>query len=217
MSNYNQKVGQKIYDARIKKEITLKELGNLVGLSESTIQRYEKGKIKNVDIDVVKRFANALEIQPTYLLGWNSTIEFDSGYSVGFSDVETKYLSLFDKIHKSTPETAEEHIKLFKKNYNNFISLIGDINIESLNLFMDYIEKTFPEYKFQLNIEEIKSLYEDVKKYTEFSLKKIANKKEVQEYLLPVAAHNDNLGEEQQEKMKRDMIKIKNNKNNKNI
>jgi len=210
-------IGNRIKKLREERELTQEELAKFVNSTKQTIYKYENDIITNIPSDKIEKIAEALNTDPSYLMGWTSHIKFDSGYDAYFTSDENEFLYIFNKIHKSTPETAEEHIKLFKKNYNNFISLIGDINIESLNLFMDYIEKTFPEYKFQLNIEEIKSLYEDVKKYTEFSLKKIANKKEVQEYLLPVAAHNDNLGEEQQEKMKRDMIKIKNNKNNKNI
>ncbi len=41
-----------------------------------------------------------------------------------------------------------------------------------------------------------------------------ADKKELPDYLQPVAAHNDNLDEEQQEKMFRDIEKIKNKKKN---
>lgn len=75
MKNYNEEVGNRIYDVRTEKNITLKELGDLVGLSESTVQRYEKGKIKNVDIEIVKKFADALKISPAYLMGWeNNTI-----------------------------------------------------------------------------------------------------------------------------------------------
>ena len=49
----------------------MKELGLLIGLSESTAQRYESGKIKNVSIDVLKKFAAALNIEAECLIGWD--------------------------------------------------------------------------------------------------------------------------------------------------
>lgn len=67
---YNKMLGERIHDARKAKKITLKELGRLVGLSESTTLRYEKGQIKSVDINVVKKFAEALHFPAEDLLGW---------------------------------------------------------------------------------------------------------------------------------------------------
>lgn len=68
---YNRLVGNRIRSERKEKKLTLKELGQLVGLSESTTQRYEKGQIKSIDISTVKKFAEALQIPAENLLGWN--------------------------------------------------------------------------------------------------------------------------------------------------
>lgn len=70
---YNLLVGARIRAARQNKRLTLKELGNLVGISESTTQRYEKGQIKSIDINIAKKFAKALEISAETLLGWDET------------------------------------------------------------------------------------------------------------------------------------------------
>ena len=76
MSDYNKEFGKRIYNARKNLGMTMKELGGKVNLHESTIKRYEDGKIKNLDIEKAKEFANALKISEAYLLGWDSTDEY---------------------------------------------------------------------------------------------------------------------------------------------
>lgn len=67
---YNEKVGQRIKDLRKEKKISMAKLGELVNLHESTINRYEQGKIKSLDIDKIKEFAKALDTTPAFLMGW---------------------------------------------------------------------------------------------------------------------------------------------------
>ncbi len=71
-SEFNKLLGNRIRDARKAKNITLLELGKLVGISESTVKRYEDGSIKSVSIDMLKKFSAALNIQPADLMGWDT-------------------------------------------------------------------------------------------------------------------------------------------------
>lgn len=71
MSNYNIEVGKRIKKQRLGQQMTLRELGDKVSLSEGNVQRYEVGKIKSVDINMVKSFAKALNTTPSYLMGWD--------------------------------------------------------------------------------------------------------------------------------------------------
>lgn len=68
---YNERVGQRIKKLRKDKKISMARLGELVKLHESTINRYEQGKIKSLDIDKIKDFAKALDTTPAYLMGWD--------------------------------------------------------------------------------------------------------------------------------------------------
>lgn len=70
MKDYNIKIGDKIRKCRKFNNITMKELGEAVNLSESTIQRYESGQIKTLDINLLKQIAKALHTTPAYLMGW---------------------------------------------------------------------------------------------------------------------------------------------------
>ena len=59
--------------ARESKKITLKELGKKIGKTEATVQRYESGEIKNLKNDTVEAIADALQVSPAYLMGWDDT------------------------------------------------------------------------------------------------------------------------------------------------
>lgn len=45
-------------------------LSDKVGISKSTLQRYETGFIKNMPVDKIEEIAKALCISPAYLMGW---------------------------------------------------------------------------------------------------------------------------------------------------
>lgn len=77
MSDFNQDVGDRIRLCRTSMGMTMKELGTSVGLSEGNIQRYEKGKIKNVDANLLIKIADVLDVSPAYLMGWRTV---DRGY-----------------------------------------------------------------------------------------------------------------------------------------
>lgn len=66
---FNIEVGQKIRNLRKNQGITMKELGERVGLSESNIQRYEIGKIKGIDINLLIKIADVLDVSAQYLMG----------------------------------------------------------------------------------------------------------------------------------------------------
>lgn len=67
----NKALGKRIKTIRKENGLTLFELGKAVGISESTAQRYEDGKIKSVSIDMVRKFSHALNTSLQILMGWD--------------------------------------------------------------------------------------------------------------------------------------------------
>lgn len=63
-------IGERIRTARLKRGLTLLEVANKVGKTEATIQRYESGNIKNLKNDTIKDLADALNVSPAYIMGW---------------------------------------------------------------------------------------------------------------------------------------------------
>lgn len=70
MDSEMEKIRQRIKSRREELSITYQELADKTGMSKSTLQRYETSSIKNIGLDKLEILANALDITPAFLLGW---------------------------------------------------------------------------------------------------------------------------------------------------
>lgn len=50
--------------------LTYEEIGKIVGVSKSTVRKWETGMIENMRRDKILLLAKALKVSPAYLLGW---------------------------------------------------------------------------------------------------------------------------------------------------
>lgn len=105
---FNKVIGQKIKSIRKDRQLTLKDLGVLVGISESNTKRYEDGQIKKVSIWVIKKFADALHVDPAFLVGWKQEPS-SSLASPQLSSIEKKIL----KEYRTLPAHDKEEVKEF--------------------------------------------------------------------------------------------------------
>lgn len=74
-------ISEKMQDimSRMKKrreelDMSYQTLSDKVGISKSTLQRYETGYIKNMPVDKLEDIANALQVSPAYLMGWTDEV-----------------------------------------------------------------------------------------------------------------------------------------------
>ena len=74
-------MGGKIRDLRIKKGLTLEELGDKVGVGKSTVRKWENGMIANMRRDKISKIADALNVSPAYLMGWENEIDSPSTFN----------------------------------------------------------------------------------------------------------------------------------------
>ena len=64
-------VGQRIYDKRTELNLTMSELAEKVGVTSSTVNKWEKGYIKNIKADVLYTLSNIFNVSPFWLLGYD--------------------------------------------------------------------------------------------------------------------------------------------------
>lgn len=110
-SQYNRRVGSRIKEMRKSRKMTLKELGEHIGLSESNTKRYEDGQIKTVGIDIIKRIALALDVPASYLTGWEDIPQYQK--LSNYVPIIKKKIPLLGEIAAGQPIYADEYIEEF--------------------------------------------------------------------------------------------------------
>mgnify|MGYP000878506575 CR=1 FL=1 len=71
------KINEKIKSRRQELGLTLEEVGNYVGVSKATVQRYESGEIKNLKLMTIEKLSQILKVTPAYLMGWEDAKDVD--------------------------------------------------------------------------------------------------------------------------------------------
>ena len=56
------------------------ELAEKLGVSRSTIFRYEKGDIDKAPVEYIDKLAKVLSTTPAYLMGWEENLETDTDF-----------------------------------------------------------------------------------------------------------------------------------------
>lgn len=63
-------ISERIAMLRKERGLTLEEVGNRVGVGKSTVRKWESGLIANMRRDKIAKLANALSVDPAFLMGW---------------------------------------------------------------------------------------------------------------------------------------------------
>lgn len=74
----NAEIGNRIKYARDLRDATLDDIAKKVGVTKSTIQRYEAGKITTIKLPVVEAIAIALKVNPAWVVGKSDEMELPS-------------------------------------------------------------------------------------------------------------------------------------------
>lgn len=93
--------------ARKAKGLTLDELAEKIGTSKQTIHRYENGIITNIPHDKIRLLAEALDISPNELMGWENS-SFNN-----IVPISIKRLPILGSISCGKPIYAEEEHESF--------------------------------------------------------------------------------------------------------
>lgn len=67
--------GQRLKELRKKMGLSADDISTSLGVSRSTIFRYENGKIEKVPSNILEKLAKILRTTPAYLMGWTDDSE----------------------------------------------------------------------------------------------------------------------------------------------
>lgn len=133
-------LGERIKERREQKGLTLEEVGEYVGVTKSTVRKWETGDIENMKRDKIAKLAEVLSVSPLYIMGIIDT------YSM--KDTIGNPIPLLGSIAAGSPILAEQNIEdyfnLDKKIRADFcLRIQGDsmINVNILDGDIVFIKK----------------------------------------------------------------------------
>ena len=95
--------------------LTLEEVGQIVGVSKTTIQRGESGEIKNQRRDKIVKLAQALQTTPAQLMGWAETdTDLSSSLPQSNPNVNGQLENLFHEIQQLPPDQQKNFLKMMR-------------------------------------------------------------------------------------------------------
>ena len=95
-------LASKLEQRRKQLNMTLLEVATKVGVTESTVQRWESGSIKTLRHERIVKLAEVLDVTPAYLMGWDDE-QPPSVSAEGLSEIKR---DLIEKIMAMDDETV---------------------------------------------------------------------------------------------------------------
>lgn len=115
MINLNYKeIGKKIKSKRKSLNLTQLELAQSVGLTESSISRYESGKIATMPTSTVNKICEVLHIAPSELLGLTP----ENSFEYDLKDILASVEDLPSEAKKELLEQFKYQINIYRRLYN---------------------------------------------------------------------------------------------------
>ena len=99
----------RIKELRLAHNLTLLDVAKRIGVSESTVQRYESGVIANLKYDTIIDLATLFCVDPCYLMGWTNPPQESDPNQIG--EDEGQLLSLYRMLNPIGKRKALENIE----------------------------------------------------------------------------------------------------------
>lgn len=96
-------ISDRIRNAMERANLSYGELSALTGISKSSLYRYASGFTPKVPFNRLEIIAEALNVAPSYLIGWNETKALDS-----FESVKAALMRVIDERTGGRPLTVQE-------------------------------------------------------------------------------------------------------------
>jgi len=95
--SFSEKLAQAMKD----KDMSTRRLSELTGIPKSAIQRYTSGETEKIPIDRMIRMAEAMGIDPAYVMGWASDSMVEIAKALGSDSPAAKKLQEIKRQFKS--------------------------------------------------------------------------------------------------------------------
>lgn len=107
-------IGMRIKEKRKSLNLTQLELADKIGLTESSISRYESGKISTMPTSTINKICSVLRIEPSELLG----ITPDNVFEYDLKDVLDAAYDLPIDIKKESLELFKMQLNVYRRIYD---------------------------------------------------------------------------------------------------
>ncbi len=108
-------IGERIKMLRTQQGLTLEEVGTRVGVGKSTVRKWESGQIANMRRDKIALLAKALNVTPTYLMGWKEESAPDQRpLPAGLMPVHKRRIPILGHVAAGVPIMAEREYEEFE-------------------------------------------------------------------------------------------------------
>lgn len=145
-------IGENIKKIRVKKKLSQKTLGNILGVSQAMIAQYETGK-RIPKIETVDKIATALDVSRSALLTDVSPKEKGSVVKIGIEDMVKDFNIEVDDIKGDISSIALEIVTQRKK----YIKFYDDLNGIGQKKAIEQVEMLtkIPEYRKETPIRNV--------------------------------------------------------------
>ena len=100
----------RIKELRQEKQMTLLEVAKRLGVSESTVQRYESGAISNLKYETIISLSSLFGVDPCYLMGWDVSAS-ESSVSLEVSSEERRLVEMYRSLNVVGRRKALESVE----------------------------------------------------------------------------------------------------------
>ena len=158
--------GNLIRKYRKKRGLTQKQLGDLCGIADSNIRKYESGK-QNPKIETLEKIADALDVHPLVLLD-RITDEFATSLSVAYAPGEI-FSSLFNYMYGGIElqKNTLDNVKHLELNYvlgADKDIVISDLTYDNISESIERLVRISVDFAVKYNSQEPFSLLHDLEK-----------------------------------------------------
>ncbi|CAW92101.1 helix-turn-helix domain-containing protein [Streptococcus equi] len=127
-------IGAKLKQRRLEVNVSVEELAKKLGVSKTTIYRYEKGEILKVPTEVLEKISKILNTNPAYFMGWSDTP----------TPVQTQTLQEIIVTSKQLEQPRQEKVLSFAneqlEEQNKVVSIFDKKSEETEDYITDYVE-----------------------------------------------------------------------------